>query len=191
MAQKDRRTVILKAARDMIAENGFHNSPIAAIAKKAGVSVGTMYRYFKNKDILIDAVYNHEDEKMNAVLLDGDSEKMPVRERFIRIFTRFIEYMQKDISVIFFMEQYYHSPYGIHKKREELAMGTEHCEPLALLLMHAKQQQIVKNLDNELLFDLCFAPLVFLLKDQSEGLIDFSDDLKQQAVEMSWNAIKM
>lgn len=41
---------ILDAAVEVIAENGYFNSPISAIAKRAGVADGTIYLYFKNKD---------------------------------------------------------------------------------------------------------------------------------------------
>jgi TetR/AcrR family fatty acid metabolism transcriptional regulator len=41
---------ILDAAVEVIAENGYFNSPISAIAAKAGVADGTVYLYFKSKD---------------------------------------------------------------------------------------------------------------------------------------------
>ncbi len=41
---------ILNAAVDVIAENGYFNSPVSAIAKRAGVADGTIYLYFKSKD---------------------------------------------------------------------------------------------------------------------------------------------
>ena len=58
----DKRSRILKAALEVIAENGFHNSPTSFIAKRAGVSVGLIYRYFENKEQLIEEVYRIEDE---------------------------------------------------------------------------------------------------------------------------------
>jgi TetR/AcrR family fatty acid metabolism transcriptional regulator len=35
---------------EVIAERGYFNSPVSAIAKRAGVADGTIYLYFKNKD---------------------------------------------------------------------------------------------------------------------------------------------
>ncbi|RXH55760.1 TetR/AcrR family transcriptional regulator [Granulicella sibirica] len=52
---------ILDAAVEVIAENGYFNSPVSAIAAKAGVADGTIYLYFKSKDEVlrtaIDAVF--------------------------------------------------------------------------------------------------------------------------------------
>jgi TetR/AcrR family transcriptional regulator, fatty acid metabolism regulator protein len=41
---------ILDAAVEVIAENGYFNSPVSAIAARAGVADGTVYLYFKSKD---------------------------------------------------------------------------------------------------------------------------------------------
>lgn len=54
MKNSDKRTDILQAALQLIAERGFHAAPMAEIAEKAGVAAGTIYLYFKNKDILIN-----------------------------------------------------------------------------------------------------------------------------------------
>lgn len=41
---------ILDAAVEVIAEHGYFNSPVSAIAARAGVADGTIYLYFKSKD---------------------------------------------------------------------------------------------------------------------------------------------
>ena len=41
---------ILDAAVDVIAENGYFNSPVSAIAARAGVADGTIYLYFEGKE---------------------------------------------------------------------------------------------------------------------------------------------
>ena len=53
---------ILDAAIEVIAENGYFNSPVSAIAQRAGVADGTIYLYFKSKDEVlrtaIDAMFD-------------------------------------------------------------------------------------------------------------------------------------
>jgi TetR/AcrR family transcriptional regulator, fatty acid metabolism regulator protein len=46
----DKYQRILDAAVEVIAERGYFNSPVNAIAKRAGVADGTVYLYFKSKD---------------------------------------------------------------------------------------------------------------------------------------------
>ena len=50
------KAAIIEAALELFANNGFHNTSITQIAKKAGVSKGLMYNYFKGKNDLLEAV---------------------------------------------------------------------------------------------------------------------------------------
>jgi AcrR family transcriptional regulator len=47
------RTAILAAARDVVRENGLTGAAMAAVATRAGVAVGTVYRHFPSRDDLI------------------------------------------------------------------------------------------------------------------------------------------
>jgi TetR/AcrR family transcriptional regulator, fatty acid metabolism regulator protein len=66
---------ILDAAVEVIAERGYFNSPVSAIAKRAGVADGTIYLYFKSKDdVLRTAIdstfarfYRQVEEKFEAL----------------------------------------------------------------------------------------------------------------------------
>ncbi|MFC5835007.1 TetR/AcrR family transcriptional regulator [Nonomuraea insulae] len=49
---------IVEAAAEVVAERGV-NAPMEAIAKRAGVGVGTLYRRFPDRDALIAAVGDH------------------------------------------------------------------------------------------------------------------------------------
>ena len=54
---------ILDAAVDVIAERGYFNSPVSAIAKRAGVADGTIYLYFKSKDDVLRTAIDTTFEK--------------------------------------------------------------------------------------------------------------------------------
>lgn len=45
----EKKERIIKAGFDLICKNGYHNTNTAEIAKKAGVSTGIVYQYFKDK----------------------------------------------------------------------------------------------------------------------------------------------
>ena len=47
-----RREEILKAAEQIFAKNGFHNSTVAEIAKESEFAIGTLYQFFTNKEEL-------------------------------------------------------------------------------------------------------------------------------------------
>ncbi|OIU67014.1 TetR/AcrR family transcriptional regulator [Rossellomorea aquimaris] len=61
--KRRKRALILEAAVKLFSENGFAETPIAAVAKEAGVSFGTVFTYFETKDVLFQAsVLEHLEE---------------------------------------------------------------------------------------------------------------------------------
>lgn len=53
----DKYPLILKAARELVARNGFRDVQMSAIAEAAGIAIGTLYRYFPAKtDLMIEVV---------------------------------------------------------------------------------------------------------------------------------------
>ncbi|MFJ1810240.1 MULTISPECIES: TetR/AcrR family transcriptional regulator [unclassified Streptomyces] len=53
------RERLLEVAAQAFAEQGLDTAP-AAIAKQAGVGVGTLYRHFPTREVLIDAAYRRQ-----------------------------------------------------------------------------------------------------------------------------------
>lgn len=79
--QQDRarrkREALLAAARTLFAERGYHNTTAKDIARRAGVAVGTFYRYFTDKrQILLAILQEHVDQLLPATpeWLTGDPE---------------------------------------------------------------------------------------------------------------------
>ena len=65
----DRRQQILDAAMLCFAKRGFHQTSMHDISAEAGISVGLIYRYFKNKEEVIAALAT-EHKKNIAELLE-------------------------------------------------------------------------------------------------------------------------
>jgi TetR/AcrR family fatty acid metabolism transcriptional regulator len=55
--ESERRHTILRAAIEVFASKGYHGCRIADVAKEAGVAYGLVYHYFKNKDELLETVF--------------------------------------------------------------------------------------------------------------------------------------
>ncbi|HEX7979218.1 MAG TPA: TetR/AcrR family transcriptional regulator [Gemmatimonadaceae bacterium] len=62
----DKREAILAAALRLIARFGLHNAPMSAVAREAGIAVGTVYLYFPSKEAMINALYLHVLEERNS-----------------------------------------------------------------------------------------------------------------------------
>ena len=58
----EKKEKIIKSGFELICEKGYYNTNTAEIAKKAGVSTGIVYQYFKDKhDIFIEALKKYAD----------------------------------------------------------------------------------------------------------------------------------
>ena len=60
--------VILDATARILVERGYAATSTNAVAERAGVSVGSLYQYFPNKDALIAALHARHIEQMKTVM---------------------------------------------------------------------------------------------------------------------------
>lgn len=60
--------LILDAAARVLIERGYAGANTNLVAERAGISVGSLYQYFPNKDSLISALHSRHMRQMNATL---------------------------------------------------------------------------------------------------------------------------
>ncbi|HYG07581.1 MAG TPA: TetR/AcrR family transcriptional regulator [Stenotrophomonas sp.] len=84
------RQRILHAARGLVAEGGYRNAPITAVASAAGVSTGQIYRHFPSKADLFVEVLHHAVEHEIAILRAIAAEPLPVSRRLRRAVEAFV-----------------------------------------------------------------------------------------------------
>ncbi|CAN5367927.1 TetR/AcrR family transcriptional regulator [soil metagenome] len=82
----DRRQQILEAAMLCFAKCGFHRTSMHDISTEAGISVGLIYRYFKNKEEVIAALAE-EHKKDIAELIERAGEASTLLEAMEILFT--------------------------------------------------------------------------------------------------------
>jgi len=62
---------IERAAAEMFAEHGYARTSTNKIAERAGVSVGSLYQYFPNKDSVLSRLWRRHHEQVHAVVEVG------------------------------------------------------------------------------------------------------------------------
>ncbi|MDT8421695.1 MAG: TetR/AcrR family transcriptional regulator [Desulfuromonadales bacterium] len=189
MGQKkiDKREAIMQAAMELIADQGFHGTPTSQIAEKAGTGVGTIYRYFKDKDELIEAIHEKVHTAFVRTFSDNYDAGLPIRENYLRIFTALTKLFVTNQFEIRFIEQYYNSPYGVAKKRAEEI----ECEkPMFAFFEQGKQQQVIKDMPFEFILSLSLGSILILVRDHHNGFIALDEQAIATVVEANWDAIK-
>ncbi len=97
---EEKRNKILSVAMSEFANNGFDNANINTIAKKAGVSVGSLYKYFNTKTDLFLTSVNYGISALNNIIdsvVNSDEDVMTKLEKLIRIA---IEYSRRNNVLI-------------------------------------------------------------------------------------------
>jgi AcrR family transcriptional regulator len=190
MAKNDKREEIVRAALELIAEHGFHGSPMAMIAERASVGAGTIYRYFENKDVMIAELFREIEERNYPLLKAGYNSEQPLQERFVHLFTALIRYFIEHPLDFRFIEQFFNSPYGVAHRRDKLSGTNEGCDVIKDLFEEGLTQQIMKQLPLVILFDLAFGPILAVARDHILGFIVLDDNLIARTVDACWDAVK-
>ena len=190
MATSEKRQEILRAALELIAEHGFHDAPIAAIANRASVGAGTIYRYFENKDVLINELFQELHDRICTGLLEGYKPDKSLRERFVHLSTALLRYFIENPLDFRYLEQYHNSPYGAAFRRDRLLGSEGDGDLYRSLLEEGVTQQIVKNLPLVVLFALAFGPLLAVARDHILGFVELDESLIAQTVQACWDGIR-
>jgi len=96
-----RRQEILDAALDLFSEKGFHNVTINEIARASEFAVGTLYKFFANKEDLYKALILEKSNEFHSLLLkaiESDKDEMlgikAYLETHIRLFMENLKFVR-------------------------------------------------------------------------------------------------
>jgi len=187
--QGGKREAVMEAALELVGEHGFHGSPMALIAERAGVAAGTIYRFFDSKDTLIKEVYRSLEVQVLGAVTEGYPTGRPARERFLHIGRTVVGYFIASPLQFRFLEQFNNSPYGVACRRERV-FGKKGRNIIGGLLEEAREQRIVKDLPAPILMALIFGPLADVCRDHILKFIALDDALIERTVEACWDAVR-
>ena len=189
MSKPDKRNEIVRAALELIAEQGFHGSPMAELARRAGVGAGTIYRYFENKDVLIAELYRELEDRIRPALMEGYREGQPVRERFLHLGSALLRYFIENPLDFRYLEQFHNSPYGVERRRAKLFGEAGKAEVCRELFTDGIAAGEIKELPLAVLFALAFGPLLSVARDHILGFVELDDALIARTIEACWEAV--
>lgn len=105
-----RREKVLRTALQLVASGGFQGAPIAELAAKSKVAVGTIYHHFSNKDEMVAAMYLLCKENLAEALAGALEDKATGNKKFEKVWSAFMEFASKSAVEFSFLDQYKSSP---------------------------------------------------------------------------------
>ena len=189
----DKRSAILISAMELIAENGFHGSPTAMIASRAGVGTGTIYRYFADKDALIKAVFAAVESRLQETVLADYPADQSIRLRLDHYLTGLVRFFLANPLEFKFLGQFYDSPFGVALRRDKI-FGRSDEQNCGMTMKGLFDQGVaageIKDLPIPVLFGLSIGSLIAVTRDHILGFVVLDAELIRQIVDACWDAIR-
>lgn len=189
MKSADKRDAVMQTTMELVAEHGFHGTPISLVAKRAGVSIGTIYHYFSGKQELIVQTYDRQEDYLLGAVAAGYPDDAPVRERFRHIGRTVMTCFLASPPLFRFFEQFHNSPYGVARRRDRI-LGTAADNVVTKLFEEGVKHGTIKELPATALFALAFGPLMQIVRDHIFGLIELDEPLIAGMVAACWDSIQ-
>ncbi|HAV1334791.1 TetR/AcrR family transcriptional regulator [Vibrio parahaemolyticus] len=183
----DKRDQILAAAEQLIAESGFQGLSMQKLANEAGVAAGTIYRYFSDKEHLLEEVRLNVAKRIASAVQADVNDDMPLKERYRTMWLNIWNLAGSNLNAISNRVQYDSLPCTTRNKTWELERKM--FAQVDRLFNQGKEEGVFKPLDNEVLSGLSFEASVALARKHALGFYQLDDDALEAAIEASWDAI--
>jgi AcrR family transcriptional regulator len=177
---------IYKATMELLNEIGFADLSMSKIAKRAGVSVATIYIHFENKDDLLRKLYINTKKRLADAVFGILDDNMSLRDKIEKMLRSMISFILDNLSEYLFLEQMNNSPLiqNLNIEDEVPSYGV-----LYTLLESGKRDRVFKDVDVHLLLAFCNMPVTYLVKEHIRGTHTMSEKDIQDGINMAWDAI--
>ena len=183
----DKREAILDAALELFSDRGFHGTAVPAIAERARVGAGTIYRYFASKDEIVNVLFKRYKSLLAQRLLTDLPADAPPREQFHWFWTRAMGFARDYPRALAFLELHHHGEY----LDEESRLLEEHLlAPAWAFFAATGEAGVTKPVPPAVLGHLVWGAFVGLAKAGWAGQIPLSAEVVAQAEACCWDAIR-
>jgi AcrR family transcriptional regulator len=182
----DKRARLLAAALDLFETRGFDGVAVPEIAAKAGVAVGTVYRYFETKEALVNALYRQWKQAYNDLVLAPAPKGLKPREIFSRYWHRMTLFARTNPRAMRFMDLHHHGAYLDAGSR---ALSKTYAQVAEAFVRDARAQGAIRDLDPIMVVALMWGAAAGLTKFAASGALEFDAKLAGEMEEALWRAI--
>jgi AcrR family transcriptional regulator len=178
---------IYEATLKLVLETGFNGLKMADVARAANLGTGTLYIYFKNKEVLINELYYHLKKNKTLKMLEVFDATDPFLVAFKKLWMNYVNISLAEPERMKFIEQYTHTSY---LTRRTIQQSDQLLKPLEEFLDNGIKQGLIKRLPIQLLLSQLMGPINESVKLQYNQTLKMTSRLKEELFEMAWNSVK-
>jgi AcrR family transcriptional regulator len=162
--EKEKR--VIEAAKELVVADGFNGFSMNKLAKACGISVATLYIYYKDKDDLLRTIGREIGKRFFETTLTGFSPEMPFAEGLRQQWDNRVYFaLHYPIDVAFF-EIVRKSPYEKFIIQDRLG---DFKEKMGAFFRNAINRGELIELDHTTFWSIAYGPLYTLLEFHREG----------------------
>ncbi len=158
--------LVKQKAMEMVVSDGFEGFSVNKLARACGISVATLYIYYKDKDDLIIQVALEEAERMKAVTLHQFDPEMHFVEGLRLQWANRARYALENTTALMFFEQLRTSTY---QKQVMKNIFDSFKDAMGRFIHNAVSRGEMEDMPLEVYWSVAFAPLYSLLRFHNEG----------------------
>lgn len=183
------RQTILKAAADLILEEGLDAARISKIAKRAGLTDGALYRHFDNKDELLAEVFSNVTKEIESHAKRFSQQNSDdVKERFMRFSEGLFGYFLKQPTQLILFETLQQA--NSVNKANKTSTFEQSLGLLNSLLNEAKAQKLIReDLRNETMITALYGALSQLVRKNHQGIHRMEQADIHEVLQIFWKGM--
>lgn len=158
--------LVKQKAIELLVELGFEGFTMNKLAKACGVSVATLYIYYKDKDDLIQNIGLEEVQRMSAIMLEDFDPESSFAEGLRQQWKNRAKCILENPLTAQMIEQLRSSTY---QEKIFQTFGEIFREPLGKFMHNAIEREEIVDMPLESYWSVAFGPLYSLLRFHNEG----------------------
>ncbi len=174
---------LLTAAAELFAERTYAGTAVPAVAERAGVGLGTVYRYFPSKQTLANAVFQDAKAAMTAAVVPAVDAGVTVAGEFRRWWDGLVGFARENPAAFRFLETQDHEEYLDEASR---AVAAELDAAAAAFVRRCQRQGAMRPGPPELIVSMVFGAFVGLQKLTDARSRPLSAQDRRCAADAAW-----
>ncbi|MDH2999740.1 TetR family transcriptional regulator [Chelonobacter oris] len=168
-----------------MAEQGLHALSMQKIAKAAGISVGTIYIYFKNKDELLSDLAKYLFARVDEQLEKNQNSQSTLFEQYRQMWWNFWAFFTQNPQVLKNFYQYTTLP-GFSELVKRCREGQS---PWSKFIKQGQKQRVICHLPTDVLFALSLESAPKLAFRQAHYAEAYAESVLEAVIEKTWQSI--
>lgn len=191
MRTKDetKRADIVHYTIDLVYRRGIAGVKMAHIAKEVGLSTGTLYIYFKNKEDLLLTIFGELVQQQQQISAEQLQSDLPYQLKMKKIWMQWMQFSVNNYKEKHFIHQVKTSPYI--QKAKALLNNHQGDSFIDLVFAEGKAQGLIKDIDNMLLARTMKAILNETAAMVLEKELEINEKDMDNVFAIAWDAIKI